>query len=133
MPRKNASALICIDCGIDTIAINEHYMVTKVCWRTSGMKPDGGGLCIGCLEARIGRELRPRDFSICPLNYPFHRKSDRLRKRLGSRFARKTWQDMVDLGNKIAARRPCTGKGSASTVKKKKRGSRGRQPNSRLS
>src|SRR5262245_56463189 len=41
----------------------EVYMVRKSVWKASGMEPMGGCLCIGCLEQRIGRKLRPRDFT----------------------------------------------------------------------
>ena len=27
-----------------------------------GMEPTGGCLCVGCLEKRLGRSLRPKDF-----------------------------------------------------------------------
>jgi hypothetical protein len=40
-------------------------------------------LCVGCLEARIGRTLRASDFTKAPLNDPDkHRMSDRLLDRL---------------------------------------------------
>lgn len=41
---------------------NEVYHVRNRIWREAGMKPWGGCLCIGCLEKRLGRRLRPRDF-----------------------------------------------------------------------
>jgi hypothetical protein len=74
MPHKPAPTLICVDCGSDTLAINEYYMVRKSIWQATGLKHNDGCLCIGCLEARIGRELKPKDFAVCPLNYPFHPK-----------------------------------------------------------
>ena len=44
-------------------------------------------LCIGCLEQRIGRELVPTDFKLCPLNTRYRNsarlRSWRLRHRLG--------------------------------------------------
>jgi hypothetical protein len=40
----------------------ELYMVKSAVWKEAGMEPDGGVLCIGCLEARIGRRLRRKDF-----------------------------------------------------------------------
>jgi hypothetical protein len=79
----------CIDCGFDTapgcnnrgeleqafsvIRTNhaapqtidknsEIYMVKSTVWKATGMKDFGGCLCIGCLEKRIGRKLRPKDF-----------------------------------------------------------------------
>jgi hypothetical protein len=40
----------------------EIYLVRDVVWKAAGMEPYGGCLCIGCLEKRIGRTLKPRDF-----------------------------------------------------------------------
>jgi hypothetical protein len=55
----------CRDCSIDVIAISEYFMVRDEVWP---IEPDGGVLCVRCLEARIGRELTARDFTDCPLN-----------------------------------------------------------------
>jgi hypothetical protein len=33
------------------------------------MKPEGGCLCIGCLEKRLGRRLKPKDF---PRDHPLN-------------------------------------------------------------
>jgi hypothetical protein len=73
------SGLLCQDCGVDTTPCTgqrgcrhggrwEHYMVHNSLWRAAGM--DVGALCIGCLEARIGRRLRPSDFTPAPINDP---------------------------------------------------------------
>jgi hypothetical protein len=70
---------ICVDCGIDTCPTTakrgcrhkarwEYYMVHDVVWAKAGMDSDGGHLCIGCLEKRLGRMLRPRDFTGAPIN-----------------------------------------------------------------
>jgi hypothetical protein len=40
----------------------EVYMVKSTVWRAARMEEYDGCLCIGCLENRIGRELKPRDF-----------------------------------------------------------------------
>jgi hypothetical protein len=40
----------------------EVYTVRDHVWKQAGMKLFGGCLCIGCLEKRLGRELKPRDF-----------------------------------------------------------------------
>jgi hypothetical protein len=47
----------------------EVYTVREAIWKACGMEPDGGCLCIGCLERRIGRALRPKDFR---RNHPFN-------------------------------------------------------------
>src|SRR6476660_8361080 len=46
-------------CVTDTC---EMYTVRANIWRKAGMEPFGGCLCIGCLEKRLGRELKPKDF-----------------------------------------------------------------------
>jgi hypothetical protein len=77
----------CIDCGVNTApgfltraeveaafnagveqieeTIDHHsevYMVRAVIWKRAGMEPFGGCLCVGCLENRLGRRLKPKDF-----------------------------------------------------------------------
>jgi hypothetical protein len=68
---------ICVDCGIDTCPRTgkregrwECYMVHKAVWAKAGMEHYGGYLCIGCLERRLGRMLRPRDFTDAWINDP---------------------------------------------------------------
>jgi hypothetical protein len=41
---------------------SEVYTVREAVWRKAGVEPMGGCLCIGCLEKRIGRRLKPKDF-----------------------------------------------------------------------
>ena len=83
----------CVDCGINTfpgcptrlemerayngsvlklvpmsipLQFNEHcevYTVRDSVWQATGLEPYGGCLCIGCFEKRIGRKLRPKDFT----------------------------------------------------------------------
>jgi hypothetical protein len=47
----------------------EVYMVKDAVWKAAGMGGFDGCLCIGCLEKRIGRLLKPKDF---PRNHPFN-------------------------------------------------------------
>jgi hypothetical protein len=85
---------LCVDCGINTApgflpgpALREElkakgeaeqhidpdsemYMVREVIWKKAGMEPFGGCLCIGCLERRLGRRLKPKDFD---RHSPFNR------------------------------------------------------------
>jgi hypothetical protein len=78
---KDRSSFLCLDCGVDTGAIDEYYRVTNELW--ARVNPGGDGmLCIGCLEKRLGRELTPDDFPSCSddRDYP---KSQRLLERLG--------------------------------------------------
>jgi hypothetical protein len=78
---------LCIDCGFNTApeapsraevdaAMAAHtplplssyddrcevYCVTNAVWKAAGMEPWGGCLCIGCLERRLGRKLKPKHF-----------------------------------------------------------------------
>jgi len=81
---------LCRDCGTDCTPCTgargcrhagkwEHYMVTAEVWSAAGMpaptvrgynESDGDFLCVGCLEARLGRTLVSGDFSKVPLNEP---------------------------------------------------------------
>jgi len=40
----------------------EVYTVRDAVWKAADMAPMGGCLCIGCLEKRLGRRLKPKDF-----------------------------------------------------------------------
>jgi hypothetical protein len=49
---------------------SEVYCVRKSIWKKAGLQPYGGCLCIGCLELRLGRQLKPKDFRRNhPLNF----------------------------------------------------------------
>jgi hypothetical protein len=59
----------CADCGVGTGTLGEWYMVTDDVWEQAwcgrrkswhGRVPGQEILCIGCLEARIGRTSRAR-------------------------------------------------------------------------
>lgn len=85
---------VCIDCGVDTCPCTErrgcrhagrweHYMVTDEVWDLAG--DPMGYLCIGCLEARIGRDLVGADFPPLPINEnPHPWDTPRLADRKGS-------------------------------------------------
>jgi hypothetical protein len=61
---------------------SEVYMVRDSVWKQAGMEGYGGCLCVGCLEKRLGRELRPKDF---PRKHPFNSPSLPCTERLWSR------------------------------------------------
>jgi len=63
---------------------SELYIVKNSVWESAGMASYGGCLCVGCLEKRIGRKLKPRDFlKDHPFNHPGLPCTDRLRNRRG--------------------------------------------------
>lgn len=74
---------LCLDCKSDTGRMHEHYYVNLDLWLLCvGSKT--GMLCIGCLEKRLGRRLRPGDFTDAHINNPrLYPMSDRLRDRIG--------------------------------------------------
>ena len=61
------AAIFCLDCDENTAAIGEGYMLRDDVWLEAN--PGGEGmLCVGCVERRLGRHLRPDDFTDCPMN-----------------------------------------------------------------
>lgn len=64
--RKARLRFLCVDCRKDTLG-GEYYMVGNEVWAASGLGPNDGMLCLNCLSRRIGRILRPEDFTaMCP-------------------------------------------------------------------
>jgi hypothetical protein len=70
---------LCLDCGADTVEIDEYYMLHDAIWLVANPDTDGM-LCIGCVEGRLGRRLGPSDFVNAGVN--FSRPSARLRARI---------------------------------------------------
>ena len=72
----------CLDCGVDTGKILEHYFIHLSVWlQVHNSKT--GMLCIGCLENRLGRKLTSEDFPPVSINDPkICAMSDRLRSRI---------------------------------------------------
>jgi hypothetical protein len=48
---------------------SEVYTVRERVWQAAGMEAMGGCLCIGCLEQRLGRRVKLKDFL---RNHPFN-------------------------------------------------------------
>lgn len=74
---------LCLDCGVNTAAIGEYYMLQEEVW-AEATGPDGGNgmLCIGCLEKRLARQLKPCDFTDAAVNLTWADRSPRLRSRV---------------------------------------------------
>jgi hypothetical protein len=64
---------------------SEAYFVKSRVWEAANMEGWGGCLCIGCLETRLGRRLKPKDFD---RNHPFNSMpcSERLLSRRGAEW-----------------------------------------------
>lgn len=83
------------DAGAESIPMtitwdSEIYTVRPRVWQDAEMEPHGGCLCIGCLEKRLGRRLRPKDFKHDHVfNSPDFPASARLRQRRGQAMTTK--------------------------------------------
>ena len=102
---RDSESHCCIDCGYNTFPgappralaeflmnrdgqfpvtvtnDSEQYIVKNSVWKRAGMEPWGDCLCVGCLERRIGRRLRPKDFTDHVFNSPEMPCTERLRNR----------------------------------------------------
>lgn len=59
----------CMDCEKSEREFDEYYMVKDEIWERAVFPYERRGLlCIGCLEERLGRQLRPEDFTNFPVN-----------------------------------------------------------------
>jgi hypothetical protein len=81
--QGDCSRFKCAACLVNTLHINEYYMVTDEVWSTAWPEDDGM-LCIGCLEARLGRALTAKDFTDAPINTGYFEYSERLAARLAA-------------------------------------------------
>ena len=70
----------CLDCGVDTLANGEWYMLRDDVWLEAN-PVDDGKLCVGCVEERLGRKLGRENFTDAPINSSGW--SPRLRARIG--------------------------------------------------
>ena len=64
----------CVDCGVNTAPAiwcgrevepalpGSWVWVKDKVWAAAGMRELDGSLCVGCIEARLGRRLRRKDF-----------------------------------------------------------------------
>lgn len=80
---SNRRKFLCLDCKQDTGKMREHYFIHTELW-LKVVDSIVGMLCVGCLEARLGRNLVPSDFTNCTVNNPkYEPKSARLMQRMG--------------------------------------------------
>jgi hypothetical protein len=88
--KRRRWTVYCDDCGVDTTPRPkpkgrwEWYMVHDAVWRKAKAQ-SVHYLCVGCLEARLGRGLQPDDFANLWANLPNPWMSERLVSRLMGR------------------------------------------------
>lgn len=78
---KSHKDFTCMDCKKDTW--NEYYMLYSRVWKKANPKMKGK-LCISCVEARLGRKLTKKDFTILLVNTEKITRSARLKDRLAN-------------------------------------------------
>ncbi len=71
----------CMDCGVETMARDEYYMLRDTLWRSINPLVLGH-LCFWCAEDRLGRPLHRGDFSKAPVNRMFAARCAALAERL---------------------------------------------------
>lgn len=77
----NIAGFDCFDCKVNTAHISEYYMVLDKIWNDA-FPEHYGMLCIKCLEKRLGRALKPSDFTDAIVNTDWTH-SELLASRLG--------------------------------------------------
>ncbi|AXH69691.1 hypothetical protein HWB79_gp120 [Streptomyces phage LukeCage] len=81
--KNSRKKWLCLDCGVDTGRIGEHFFLINDVWSLTGLGHKGM-LCVEHVEKRIGRRLVPADFASVWINGPRGgTKSQRLANRLG--------------------------------------------------
>ena len=75
----------CHDCLINIYDIDEYsFILKKKLWNRAAKEESGHFLCVGCLEKRLKRKLKPTDFDWdVPLNSWDDLRSERLMNRMG--------------------------------------------------
>lgn len=74
MSGPNWTSPLCHDCNIVLMPQGspdkwQWYMVTDDVWRKTGLAPNGGALCLRCIERRLGYTLCRTDFSDAWINH----------------------------------------------------------------
>ena len=68
LPGRTQQRFLCLDCNENILSIGEYYALRdEVLLQANPTRQ--GKLCIGCLEARLGRCLTPVDFKGTPLTH----------------------------------------------------------------
>jgi hypothetical protein len=78
----------CKGCGLDVIRIGDYCMLRTKIWEGQLGLGWTDNMCVACIEARLGRQLRFRDF-ICFPSVEGFAVSDTLRSRLGLKVQRR--------------------------------------------
>jgi hypothetical protein len=66
--ERYAGRYMCLDCRQDILLAGEFFGLRDEVWLKANPRDDGM-MCIGCIEARLGRQLTPEDFEGTPLDW----------------------------------------------------------------
>jgi len=58
LPPEVLARFVCLDCGVNVVESGDWYMARPEIWDGLGLGWHDN-LCVACLEARLGRRLRP--------------------------------------------------------------------------
>jgi hypothetical protein len=86
--RKPIEQYNCNDCKINTVRCGEFYMLKHDLWKGKLKLGWNDNLCVGCLEARLGRKITIGDLAFLPTYRWMCPQSDRLNDRIGPRGCR---------------------------------------------
>jgi hypothetical protein len=67
---EELARLTCNDCGVNVAEVGELFMIKDEIWKGQFGLAWNDNLCLGCIEARLGRELRFLDLMTIS-NYPW--------------------------------------------------------------
>lgn len=82
--RETYPEFNCTSCNINTLHNGEYYMLKNKLWKQIADNKNGM-MCIGCVENKLNRTLKRKDFTDAPVNnLEVFNKSDRLIDRLTS-------------------------------------------------
>jgi hypothetical protein len=81
--RRHIQQYDCNDCKINTVRCGEFYMLKQDLWEKKLKLGLNDNLCVGCLEARLGRRLTIGDMQFLPTYRWQYPQSDRLIDRIG--------------------------------------------------
>lgn len=99
MSKRTLHAMNCNDCGADVVALGDYYMADDKVWEDELGLGWNDNLCIGCLETRLGRQIKIWD-DFTPAQIPGALSGDpipvklspRLLDRMGMELRRGKWR-----------------------------------------
>jgi hypothetical protein len=83
LPAETEAHYVCNDCNVNVLTAGEFYVLKQDIWEKQLSLGWTDNLCVGCLEARLGRKITLHDISSFPSYEWMHPPSERLADRFG--------------------------------------------------